>query len=221
MSNLKDIQAPKLYHFNVSGPSRGALFAARVIGVPVEIEVINLFKKEQLNESFLKINPQHCLPTLDDDGFIIWESRAIACYLADKYGKDDQFYPKDLKKRALVNQRLFFDSSSLYVKIRAICLPILYFGVKEISQPLRDDLNTTLGFLETFLSDSEWVAGDSPTIADTSTYASLSSILAVGWDISSFPNIQRWVKQCSELPGAAENDEGAKAFGDAIKNNLK
>lgn len=124
MSKLQDIstKAPKLYHFNISGPSRGALFAARVIGVPVEIEVINLFKKEQLNESFLKVNPQHCVPTLDDDGFIIWESRAIACYLADKYGKDDQFYPKDLKKRTLVNQRLFFDGSSLYVKIRAICV---------------------------------------------------------------------------------------------------
>lgn len=213
--------APKLYHFSISGPSRGALLAARVIGVPIDVEIINLMKKEQLNESFLKINPQHCVPTLDDDGFIIWESRAIACYLADKYGKDDLYYPKDLKLRAVVNQRLFFDSSSLYVKIRAICFPILFLGEKEIKKPLKDDLNTTLGFLEQFLSLSKWVAGDRPTIADTSIYASITSILAVGWDISSFPNIQKWIKECSTLPGAAENDEGAKAFGEAVKKNLE
>lgn len=112
----------KLYHFPISGPSRGALLAARAVEAPVEVEIINLFQKEQFKESFLKINPQHCIPTLDDDGFVLWESRAIAGYLVDKYGKDDSLYPKDLKKRALVNQRLYFDSSSLYVKIRAICV---------------------------------------------------------------------------------------------------
>lgn len=116
----------KLYHFPVSGPSRGALMAARAIGVPVEIEIVDLFKKEQLKESFLKVNPQHCVPTLEDDGFVLWESKAIAGYLADKYGKDDQWYPKDLKRRALVHQRLYFDASNLYVKIRAVCVSTKY-----------------------------------------------------------------------------------------------
>ncbi|PZC86945.1 hypothetical protein B5X24_HaOG200213 [Helicoverpa armigera] len=210
----------KLYHFPISGPSRGALLAARAVEVPIDVEIINLFHKEQFKQSFLKINPQHCVPTLDDDGFILWESRAIACYLADKYAKDDQYYPKDLKKRALVNQRLFFDSSSLYVKIRAICFPILFLGETEIKKPLKDDLNTTLGYLNQFLEESKWVAGDHPTIADTSIYASLTSILAVDWDITSFPNIVRWVDQCSSLPGASENNIGAKAFGEAVKKNL-
>ncbi|XP_059059082.1 glutathione S-transferase 4-like [Achroia grisella] len=211
----------KLYHFPVSGPSRGALFAARFIGVPVEVELIDLFKKEQLKDSFVQINPQHTVPTLDDDGFILWESRAIACYLADKYGKDDLLYPKDLKRRALINQRLYFDSSFLYVKIRAICHPILYLGETEIRKPLKDDLNATLKFLNGFLNDSKWVAGDHPTIADTSIYASVSSILAVGWEISEFPNIQRWIKDCATLPGAAENDEGARIYGEAVKQKLK
>ncbi|CAH0401176.1 unnamed protein product [Chilo suppressalis] len=212
---------PKLYHFPISGPSRGALLAARAVGIPIQIEIIDLFKKEQLKESFLKINPQHCVPTLEDDGFILWESRAIACYLADKFGKDDQLYPKDLKQRAIVNQRLYFDSSLLYIKIRAICFPILFLGETEIKQGVKDDLNITLGFLDEFLKGGKWVAGDHITIADTSIYASMSSILAVGWDISKFPNIQRWVKDCAVLSGYEENQEGAEAFGAAVKKNLK
>ncbi|XP_063385637.1 glutathione S-transferase 1-like [Cydia fagiglandana] len=215
--------AVKLYHFPLSGPSRGALLAARAIGVPVQIQIVNLFQKEQLKEDFLKINPQHCVPTLDDDGFVIWESRAIACYLADKYGKDedDTLYPKDLKERAVVNQRLYFDASSLYVKIRAICFPILFLGETEIKESLKKDLDSALEFLNGFLETSKWVAGHKLTIADTSIYASLSSILAVGWDISSFPNIQRWIKDCATIPGYAENEEGAKQFGEAVKKNLK
>ncbi|XP_053614426.1 glutathione S-transferase 1-like [Plodia interpunctella] len=215
------MSAPKLYHEPRSGPSRGAFLAAKAIGVPIEIEKVDLMKKEQPKESFLKINPQHCVPTLDDDGFILWESRAIASYLAEKFGKDDQWYPKDLRRRAVVNQRLYFDSSNLYVKIRAICYPILFMGETEIKTALKDDLNNSLKFLDGFLSNTKWVAGDNPTIADTSICASMSSILAVGWDLTDFPNIQRWFKDCASLPGFEENLEGAKTFGDAVKKNLK
>lgn len=119
-----DKMSLKLYHFPPSAPSRGALLAARAIGVPLEVKIVNLFEKEHLKESFIKLNPQHTVPTFVDDGFVLWESRAIGSYLADKYGKDDQFYPKDLKKRAVVNQRLYFDASNLFVKIRAICVSI-------------------------------------------------------------------------------------------------
>jgi glutathione S-transferase len=45
---------------------------------------------------------------------VLISSRAIIGYLADKYGKDDSLYPKDPKKRALVDQRLYFDIGTLY-----------------------------------------------------------------------------------------------------------
>lgn len=114
----------KLYHYPLSAPSRGAFMTIKAIDVPVEIIHVDLFKKEQLNESFVKINPQHCIPTIDDDGFVLWESKAIACYLVEKHGRED-LYPKDLKRRAVVNQRLYYDSSMLYPRIRAINASIL------------------------------------------------------------------------------------------------
>jgi glutathione S-transferase len=41
-------------------------------------------------------------------------SIAILQYLADKYGKTDDLYPKDPEKRALVNHRLAFNLSTYY-----------------------------------------------------------------------------------------------------------
>ncbi|KAG6456166.1 hypothetical protein O3G_MSEX009607 [Manduca sexta] len=202
-------------------PSRGAYMAAKAAGVQFEVEIVDLFKKEQLKESFLKKNLQHCVPTLEDDGFVLWESRAIASYLVDKYAKDDKFYPKDLQRRAVVNQRLYFDCATFYPRIRAICYPILWLGETEIKESLKKELNISFGHLDQFLGETKWAAGDHPTIADTSLFASVSSILEVGWDISSYPNVQRWVEQCASLPGADENSEGAKMFGAAVRKNLK
>lgn len=88
-----------------------------------------MYAKEQLKDDFLEINPQHTLPTLDDNGFILTESRAIAIYLVDKYFPDGHpLYPNDVKQRALINQRLQFDCGTLYPQIKAIQVTILRIG---------------------------------------------------------------------------------------------
>lgn len=61
------------------------------------------------------------MPTLDDNGFILTESRAIALYLAEKNFPDGhKLYPKDVNQRARINQCLQFDCGTLYPRIRII-----------------------------------------------------------------------------------------------------
>lgn len=61
------------------------------------------------------MNPAHALPTYkDNDGTAMGDSHAIMAFLVGKYGKNDSLYPKDLAKRAAVDQRLHYDSGNVY-----------------------------------------------------------------------------------------------------------
>ena len=73
------------------------------------------------------MNPQHNVPCLNDNGFILNESRGIATYLVAKYGKDDKLYPKDAKIRAVVDQRLYFDIGTFYRAMHDIVVILKLF----------------------------------------------------------------------------------------------
>ncbi len=121
----------------------------------------------------MALNPQHNIPFYVEDGFSMNESKAILTYLADKHSdKNDKLYPKDLKTRAVVNQRLMFDTST-FIKIagdmivsienstRKICHR-LYFSIFFLQAPLifkkqlptaeqKASLKEALGWLSDFV----------------------------------------------------------------------
>ena len=48
---------------------------------------------------YKKMNPMHSVPTIDDNGFYMWESKAVMAYVSNKYGLVD-WYPEDPVKFA-------------------------------------------------------------------------------------------------------------------------
>ena len=102
-----------LYYMEASPPCRSVMMTAKLVGVELNLKKLDLMANEHMKPEFLKINPQHNIPTIDDNGFYLNESRAICAYLVNKYGKNDTLYPKDAAARALVDQRLYFDMTRL------------------------------------------------------------------------------------------------------------
>lgn len=83
---------------------------------------------------FLQMNPQHTVPVLDDNGLYLTESRAILQYLANAYGgSNDSLYPKDPRKRAIVDQRLLFDMGTLYKAFSEAYVSYLFNIMYKIS----------------------------------------------------------------------------------------
>ena len=52
---------------------------------------------------YRKMNPNGLVPTMDENGFILWESHSIVRYLAAKFGKG-VLWPMDERTRAVANQ---------------------------------------------------------------------------------------------------------------------
>jgi glutathione S-transferase len=75
---------------------------------------VNLLKQEQMTDEFKKINPRHQVPVLVDGDFKVTDSHAIACYLANLHSDKFSLYPKDPKKRALVDQFLYMDATFVF-----------------------------------------------------------------------------------------------------------
>lgn len=126
------------------------------------------FWKNWKISSIGQLNPEHTVPTLVDDGHSIWDSHVIIAYLVDRYGKDDQLYPKDLIIRAKINQRLFFEASALSPKLRDATYPIFFHDGLMPAKDKVDDMYSSLDILETFLGTNAYLAGDNWTIADVS-----------------------------------------------------
>jgi glutathione S-transferase len=74
------------------------------IGQPYEL--VEKHTKELQTPEYLQLNPNARIPTLVDDGAIIWESMAINLYLAQKY--DGPLHCADAKVLGLSAQWSFW-----------------------------------------------------------------------------------------------------------------
>ncbi len=75
----------KLYTFHLSTNGRKVHMALEEAKAAYEISPVNLMKGEQKNPEYLKLNPNGKVPTLVDDGVVMWESIAILLYLSEKF----------------------------------------------------------------------------------------------------------------------------------------
>ena len=208
------------------------------LGLEYNFKFLDLFAGEHKQPEFLEINPMHNVPTIVDGDFVMNESRAIAAYLVHKYAEDDKMYPKDPEVRARVDQRLYFDMGVFYkviardliltfsstLKAFSECVFPLMFRGEKPEQEKFDKLKEVLGWLDGFVADDKFAAGnDEMTIGDISllsTYSTLKAAELSEVDLSEFSNAEAWFEKCCGLIPNYEkaNGEGATGFGEFYKS---
>lgn len=172
----------------------------------------------------IKLNPEHTVPTLDDNGNVIWESHAICTYLIDKYSNNDSLYPKDLFLRAKVSQRLFFDASVLFPRLRAASYSIFKDKATEISQEKIDAMYDAYDLLESTLLD-DFLVGNTVTLADICTMGTITSMDLLYAKLTSdkYPKITAWLERLKKMSFYAKiekNGEHVAAY-KAVIDHLK
>ncbi|XP_055700192.1 glutathione S-transferase 1-like isoform X2 [Phlebotomus papatasi] len=201
------------YYLLPSAPCRSVLLCGKALGLEFNLKEMDLMGGDHLKPEFLKVNYQHCVPTLVDNGFSLWESRAILAYLVEKYGKDDSLYPKDPENRARVNQMLYFDMGTLYQRFAEYYYPAI-FAKAPFSPDGFKKMEDAVGFLNTGLEGRKFAAGDALTIADMALVATVATYDVFKFDFSKYPNVTRWYESCKKtIAGYDEiNQKGADQF---------
>ncbi|CAG9821568.1 unnamed protein product [Phaedon cochleariae] len=159
-----------------------------------------------------RINPKRTIPTLDDDGFYLWDSHAIMIYLMEQYGKTSSLYPKDVQKRALVNQILFFDCGDLFARYVTVVNRLLFRGgTSELTDKDIKFVAENYDMVERFLQGGKFIAGNEVTIADISIWCTITNSSTYSpLDLKKYPNIKAWFGRMEALPYAHINIEGRK-----------
>lgn len=206
-----------LYYHPASSPCRAVQLTAKAIGLQLNYRFVDLFAKAQLADDFVSINPQHTVPTLVDNGLVLTESRAICVYLVERYGKpDDSLYPRDLQLRATINQRLYFDMSTLQANLLGYYYERLFLGAKTGDAQRLLKVEVALDLLNTYLEGREFAAGDQFTLADIVLVATVSSYVhpdGLELDAKRHANVRRWFAKCKQVtPRYDVNVEGLREF---------
>ncbi|RKH09550.1 glutathione S-transferase family protein [Corallococcus sp. CA047B] len=195
----------KLYFHPLSGNSRRVLLVAAHLDVPLERIVVDLPKGEQRGAPHLKLNPNGRVPVLDDDGFLLWESRAIMQYLTEKT-PGQTLLPTDAHGRADVSRWLFWCAAHM-----APANTILVFenfvkaqtgrGPADPAEVARGEalVAQNAQLLDAHLKDRTWVAQDRLTLADFSLAASFALAGPARLPISDYANLRAWLGRVQEL----------------------
>lgn len=127
---------------------------------------------------------------------VLSESRAQLCYLANQFAPNHSIYPSDPKKRALIDNALYFDATSLYSAFVSLVYAILKEDSPDINPVLLKKAEYHLEQLNDDLAKSKYVAGnDYLSLADISLLTTYKSIECTQfWDLNKYTNIHKWVE---------------------------
>ncbi|EDW36411.1 GL17783 [Drosophila persimilis] len=214
---------PVLYYTPRSPPCRAVLLTAAALGLELDLRAVNVKAGEHLTAEFLKLNPQHTIPVLDDNGTVVSDSHIICSYLADKFGgASDSLYPRDPAQRRTVDARLYYDCGHIFPRIRFIVEPVIYFGVSDVPADRVVYLQKAYDGLEHCLASGPYLAGDKLTIADLCCIASVSTAEAFApLEAAKYPLLAEWVKRLQALPYYQKsNQEGLDLLVNLVKGLL-
>ena len=119
--------------------------------------------------AYLAMNPNGLAPTLQDDGFVLWESNSIVRYLAAKYGAGT-LEPADLRSRARASSWMDWQ-----LTVAAPALTPVFWGLVRTPPEKRDHAAIESGKIKTIaamkvldaqLATAAFIAGDALSMGD-------------------------------------------------------
>ena len=216
----------KIYYHPASTTSRPIMLFAAENGIDAQFQVVDLFTGEHYKPPYEAINPNHLVPVLEDGDFRLTESSSILKYLADKI--NSPAYPKDLKQRARVNERMDWINTQMCRDFAyGFVYPQIFPHHKRPSNEVqaatlawgKERAKGWLKVLDEHLigPNNAYLCGNQITIADYfgASFIALGDVIRS--DFSAYPNVSRWLGNMKRLKSWSKVNETINGYAASLK----
>jgi len=179
---------------------------AKELGLDYEHIKVDFATGETRAPAHLALNPNGHVPVIDDDGLVLWESMAINLYLAKKYGAGG-LYPSRIEDEARAWQWSFWGVTEVERPVLTAMMNRAIYPESQRGLAAADAAEKTLaqplGVLDGVLVRSAYLLGGHFTVADLNVASILAWARPARIDLSAFPKVAEWLKNCAERPAAS------------------
>jgi glutathione S-transferase len=179
-----------------------ALWAAEELGLNYERIDAGMQFGVNKTPQYLKMNPTGLVPTIEDEGFTLWESHSIVRYLSAKHDAGT-LCPTDLKARADVERWMdwafTFTNAMRPVFWGLIRTPAEKRDLKAIEEA-RQSCVRLLAIPEAGLAGKKFVGGERFTMGDIPLGCEIQRWMRVPIERPAFPNLQAWFDRLCSRP---------------------
>ena len=171
----------------------------------VEYERIDAGLAFGINDTpeYKAMNPNGLVPTIDDAGFVLWESHAIVRYLARQHGAGT-LWPEDPRAAADADRWMEWYSTTLWLNVRPIFHTLVRTAPEKRNMTLVEEhrrlLSANWAIVDAQLAHNDYVAGSSFTIGDIPLGVAAYRWFNLPIERVSFPNVERWYQRLTQRP---------------------
>ncbi len=151
-----------------------------------------------------ELNPNRRIPTIEDDGLVLWESNVIVRYLSAKYGSGS-LCPTDIGERALAEQWMDWQQTTAHADITFIFWAVVR-DLKENQVPEKlnaaaSRLGKNWKIVDDQLANRDFLCGDRLTMADIPLGTAVWRWYNMDTERPSLPNVEAWHERLKQRPG--------------------
>ncbi|QYJ16463.1 Glutathione S-transferase GstB [Rubrobacter xylanophilus DSM 9941] len=183
----------KVWGRNNSINVQKVLWCCRELGI--EYERVDAGGAHGFPEGYERINPNRLVPTIEEDGFVLWESNAIVRYLAARYGAGT-LWPEDPRARASADRWMDWQATVLWTHLRPVFWGLVRTPPEERdAAAIEEARKKTAGawaILERHLEGRRYVEGEALTVADIPLGVSARRWFGLDIERPSMPNLEAW-----------------------------
>ena len=166
------------------------------------------FGRAKQDPAYLAINPNGRVPTIEEDGFILWESNSCVRYIAARFGAGT-LWPTDPRVRADAERWMDWQLATLSEPSDTI-----FIGLVVKKQEQRDmaaiaaatkRLNELWTIVDKVLATRKFVAGNDLTIGDIPMGIAVHRWFTIPVERDRHPNVETWYGRLIDRPAFKKN----------------